>query len=92
MNDLNGAWFALTNLSEEPRLRDHRDPLLRAFAEHLGIVASAVWALHKSVEGDAELDREAIRACLRPAGELKILTADAERLIAELERCKEGRQ
>jgi len=63
MNDLNGAWFALTNLSEEPRLRDHRDPLLRAFAEHLGIVASAVWARHPSLPAPGGRAEDSHRRC-----------------------------
>jgi hypothetical protein len=86
MNDLNSTWFAVTNVAEDPALRQHRNPLLRAFAEHLGVVAMALWALHKYQEGDLaqEEAEEAIRACLGPGATLEVLTADARRIVAEL--------
>lgn len=86
MYDLGSIWGHLSFAAEE--LEDHRRPTLRAFAKHCGLVANALWALKQLDDGKGtpeQLD-EAIRACLRPGAELEILTAEAERLIAQLER------
>lgn len=89
MHDLGSIWGHISSVAEE--LDSHRRATLRAFADHCGLVADALWTLKQLDDGRGTVEQldEAIRTCLRPGAELAILTADAKRLIAELQRCLE---
>jgi hypothetical protein len=63
------------------------DPLRRAFAGHLLLVAQALWSLRgeERLKSDPP-EADALRAVLQPGAELEILQADGRRIIARLER------
>lgn len=82
-----GSWDYLTFKVDEAaaRLDDSRDPLRRAFGQHLHKVAKALHDIEWNDSGDGSPDEPgSLRACLQPGDELAVVVAEARDCEARL--------